>query len=709
MASNFNDTTPPAPNGFKNVAWQTDGAGNDSANVLNIAGVNAQTGTTYTVLDTDTGKLVSIGNGSSVAVTLGPLTLFTRFYFAIENTGAGTVTVTPGSGTIDGVSNIALTTNHGVIIYSDGTNYFTMRGSPAGSSGTVTSVDGSGQQGVETDQGGAVAAITTSGTVKGCKLVVTKTGNYSLLDTDRGKFLIFSDGTNDAITLTLASGTSFSNGWFVIFKNKGTSTLTFSGTNCTINGAASLVVPAGTVICLVSDGGTSTTNYHTENISPLAFIAQNLVWASPNGTSGMPTFRALVLADLPTGSLTGIVRGGNPLTAAELSGDVTTSGSNVTTIATGAVTDDKGSLLNKPSVGLVATANLTLSGAQTIDGALGSAGTTLVLATAQSTGSQNGPWVMQSGAWTRPTWYPSGGTTQALQFSTTLARLGTLYSGTVWRLTTSGAITIDTTATTWSQTPMAVNSTSVTNGVLGTGAVVLATAVANPANLPSLGSFNWAWDDFFFSSSGALSGPLNASGGTGVGINWILGIGTFARLATATSGANGEISCTTGAVSGNQAYLIETNNNTTANVAAFGSTTFDIHFRILLSSTASIAAFFGINKGDAVASASTDYIAIEYDTSASDTIWMATVKTGGTGTRTAITGSVVDTNYHTLRIRSTVAGTILFSVDGGAEISVSANISTARLTTIPSVTTKTAAGKAFTIDYFQRWFATNRG
>src|SRR5436853_3311600 len=83
--------------------------------------------------------------------------------------------------------------------------------------------------------------------------------------------------------------------------------------------------------------------------------------------------------------------------------------------ATGAVTDDKASLLVKPSVGLVATSNLTLSGAQTVDGVLGTAGTTLVLATAQSTGSQNGPWIMQSGAWTRPSWYPAAGTLQALQ------------------------------------------------------------------------------------------------------------------------------------------------------------------------------------------------------------------------------------------------------------------------------------------------------
>lgn len=126
-----------------------------------------------------------------------------------------------------------------------------------------------------------------------------------------------------------------------------------------------------------------------------------------------------------------------------------------TMLAIGAVTDDKASLHVKPSGGLVATTNLTLSGAQTIDGVAGTAGTTIVLATAQTTGSQNGPWIMQTGAWTRPSWYPSGGTTQAFQFITILIRIGTTYQGTTWRMTTSGAITIDTTATTWAITTMA--------------------------------------------------------------------------------------------------------------------------------------------------------------------------------------------------------------------------------------------------------------
>lgn len=147
-----------------------------------------------------------------------------------------------------------------------------------------------------------------------------------------------------------------------------------------------------------------------------------------------------------------------------LTGDVTATGpgSVAATIAVGAVTDTKGSLATKPPVTVVATTNQALSGTPTIDGQTTVAGTSIVLLTAQSTGADNGPWIVQSGAWTRPTWYPTGGTTQAFQFITTLVRLGTTYQGTTWRQTAAAPITIGTTATTWAVTPLALNSSTIT-------------------------------------------------------------------------------------------------------------------------------------------------------------------------------------------------------------------------------------------------------
>lgn len=166
------------------------------------------------------------------------------------------------------------------------------------------------------------------------------------------------------------------------------------------------------------------------------------------------------------------------------------------TPAVGLITDAQTSLLVKPSVTAVCDAtcgNLTLSGAQTVDGQACTVGTSMFLLTAQTAGAQNGPWVCQTAAWTRPPWYPTGGTTQGLTGSTTLSRNGTLYGGTLWKMTTTGAITIDTTVQAWSIVPFRVNASSVANGVSGTGAVVLASAVpaaANPSGLIGLVASN---------------------------------------------------------------------------------------------------------------------------------------------------------------------------------------------------------------------------
>lgn len=89
----------------------------------------------------------------------------------------------------------------------------------------------------------------------------------------------------------------------------------------------------------------------------------------------------------------------------------------------------------------------SLSGTLTVDGTALAAGD-VVLLVAQSTASQNGPWTIAAGAWTRPTDYPNGGGVRARQIQ---VKAGTIYGGTVWLLNTQGAITVDMTATTWAQ------------------------------------------------------------------------------------------------------------------------------------------------------------------------------------------------------------------------------------------------------------------
>ena len=89
--------------------------------------VRAVTGTTDTILSTDRGCLVTYSNASAIAVTLpqaGTAGFDHGFSFTPLNLGAGTVTITPTTSTIQGSTDIDLTTNKSVGIVSDGTNYF---------------------------------------------------------------------------------------------------------------------------------------------------------------------------------------------------------------------------------------------------------------------------------------------------------------------------------------------------------------------------------------------------------------------------------------------------------------------------------------------------------------------------------------------------------------------------------------------------------
>lgn len=101
-----------------------------------ISSVNAQTGTTYTMLASDAWKLVTFASASPVAVTLPQATTagFTSgTVFPLRNLGPATVLLTPTTSTIDGGASLTLAANDSVFIYSNGANYVTQRiGPPLG-------------------------------------------------------------------------------------------------------------------------------------------------------------------------------------------------------------------------------------------------------------------------------------------------------------------------------------------------------------------------------------------------------------------------------------------------------------------------------------------------------------------------------------------------------------------------------------------------
>lgn len=104
--------------------------------ITGAAGVDARTTTSEAIADSDRCKLVTFSNGSAVAATIaqaGSGGNFAAGWLAhVVNLGAGTVTLTPTTSTINGASSLALATGQGADIYSNGANYFAQVGKSSG-------------------------------------------------------------------------------------------------------------------------------------------------------------------------------------------------------------------------------------------------------------------------------------------------------------------------------------------------------------------------------------------------------------------------------------------------------------------------------------------------------------------------------------------------------------------------------------------------
>ncbi len=114
-------------------------------------GVNNQTGTSYTILNSDNQSLVTLNNAAPVSVSLSN-SLTPGFIVAIENLGAGAVTITPVTGTINGTSSLMLGQNESCFLFFTGaawwatTNVGSVTGvsSLNGLTGALTLVPGTG-------------------------------------------------------------------------------------------------------------------------------------------------------------------------------------------------------------------------------------------------------------------------------------------------------------------------------------------------------------------------------------------------------------------------------------------------------------------------------------------------------------------------------------------------------------------------------------
>ena len=91
-------------------------------------GVNYQTAN-YTAIASDNGKLLAFKNTTALTLTLPATPPSSTWYISVECIGSGGLTISPNSLNLDTASsNLVIAQNQGLVIYTDGMNYFTDRG-----------------------------------------------------------------------------------------------------------------------------------------------------------------------------------------------------------------------------------------------------------------------------------------------------------------------------------------------------------------------------------------------------------------------------------------------------------------------------------------------------------------------------------------------------------------------------------------------------
>lgn len=101
--------------------------------------VNPQTGTSYTILNTDCSKIITFTSQSSIAVTLPRASsaaggggasgqFMPPCRIEIVSLDSGTITVTPTISTVSGASSYAITRGTSAVFTSDGANYVVQAG-----------------------------------------------------------------------------------------------------------------------------------------------------------------------------------------------------------------------------------------------------------------------------------------------------------------------------------------------------------------------------------------------------------------------------------------------------------------------------------------------------------------------------------------------------------------------------------------------------
>lgn len=463
--------------------------------------------------------------------------------------------------------------------------------------------------GVSTFSGGSTGltpSTPTSGGIVLGGIVNTSSGGTGVGGTLTG--YVYGNGTgvmtaSTTIPTTALSGT-------VTNAQLANSSVTINGNNVVLGGSTTVTavnpyaLTIGTGLTGSSYNGSAAITIAIDSTVATLTGTQTLTNKSISGSTN--TFTNIPNSGLTNSSVTvgstSIALGATSLTLAGLTSvTVTQDPVSALQLATKQYVDSVAQGLNTKAPVLVATtANITLSGEQTIDGIATSA--SRVLVKNQTTASQNGIYLSGSGAWTRTT---DANTWNQLVSAYVWVEEGTLQADTGWVCTVDPGGTLGTTPVTWVQfsgagtytagtgltltgTQFSITNTAVTAGSYGSATQVgtftvnaqgQLTLAGNTTVTPTVGSITGlgtgvaTW--LATPSSANLASALTDKTGTGVNVfatsptlvTPVLGVATATSLNIGTltyTPANALISSQSSVSTYNQIILQNSNTGTTA-------------------------------------------------------------------------------------------------------------------------------------------------
>ena len=313
--------------------------------------------------------------------------------------------------------------------------------------------------------------------------------------------------------------------------------------------------------------------------------------------------------------------------------------------------------------------------------------------------------VLLNNATPSPTWTTLSG--DVTVSSTGVTTLGEIDGYTLPSPSNSGVLQSSGTALSWTQSPAFTSPTATTQSADDNSTKVATTAYADRNfYLPTVVGFR---DDFFNANTinPLTSAAQNIGGDTVWSAAYIGGNGSVSSGATTwTNLGQLQVYANSSATSGQGAYIAKTGISN-----AFGSNAgWDLHIIASISATSIGCIRLGLLK-TVTADPPTDGIYVEYDTANTgntntDFTWVT--RSSSTSNYSTTNAIAADTNFHHFRIRSNVAGTILFSVDGGTEASISTDVTTANLIPTLQILTRTTGSKILNVDFVSFVSTTSR-